>query len=199
MTRTEVATYTAAIYIAGDVDTARSAYLRSNCDPSSVAPMTNPMELVERLRDDTRTPPLPIVLEAAAALEAQAAQLAERDKAASMTPIDKAIKALEPFAAIYAAKTAGIGFEQPCTPPEASRPAWGFNHATITWGNFSDAAQALVDLSSLKLEDGDVERFAVAFVTEQSEGEWPDSLIRKDADKLKAAVLAFLGHRGEGR
>lgn len=123
-----------------------------------------------------------------------------------MTPtIDKAIKALEPF-----------GSSELIARAEAENDEGRCNYGVAccvrymtTLGALYDARQALSDLSSLKLEDGDVEKAARIidpdiwatrdYLASLNEPIMAHVDLACEPSRSKArAILSALGHGGEG-
>lgn len=106
-----------------------------------------------------------------------------------MTPIDKAIKALEPFAE-------GASHLHPSLPDD------GLTLDGIEVRHWRYAAQALSDLSSLKLEDGDVEVACELLRSDRYRNPalgHPSSRPGMFAHNARIdRLLAALGHGGEG-
>lgn len=126
-----------------------------------------------------------------------------------MTPIDKAIKALEQAESGFGSASAilqlrveiedALSDERAALIREMKREDKAFGVAAKA------VAQALADLSSIKLEDGDVE-WTVELLNEQRLATYfinaaPNTAYRKGRIAHNARIdrlLAFLGHGGEG-
>lgn len=134
-----------------------------------------------------------------------------------MTPINKAMQALEPFAHIANTMDEFASDEQ-VVRIVFDDAEWGDNTvlAEPFVRPFRIARQTLSDLQSLRLEEGDVEKLARLLCEQQ--GNNPDYLEPGDAlgtdghnakgepchflwrhyEEDAAEVLSFLGHEGEG-
>lgn len=111
-----------------------------------------------------------------------------------MTPIDKAIKALEPFA--FIANQLITDREILGLMPFAEDECGLDETFSLTVADFRALCQALSDLSSLKLESGDVAwlRDWLDLGVSEAQTDTEDEKLSARADR----ILAFLGQGGEG-